>query len=392
MRPSILKNIFTFSLLLFDYTAFTQQVSSPPVSKQVTADESIQSGQRCPPCQDLFIESAHILPALYLRKSFDSIAVFLATRSECCPNDADAYCLKILLAIETNRFTWEDLASPMLYFHLRDGLPVLAKVISGKGCNDYYSFRHFNGCPYAIPIFTLINDWAKDLIASHSLDSTQLFLCNLLLGNLANPIQRLRKEQLGYRFLDSPLVKAYELHRDKQKNINVSIGMGAWLPDGPLKTLGAHPGIYASTGIRNRRNEWDLTGGALFLDAPQSYTILVNDSVHTGHHVDGWIFGLEYDYYISHAAHFEWGLMAGTGCMGVDISYKLDGTSKYIYQNPSSIYESLGLRANYFYDRYNPARYIGLNAKYSFLHYGNTDGINLGGNALSIDISYGGNH
>ena len=364
------KNVFLLYVLLVSCTAVGQP--SPENAR------------------DLYINTAKILPDLYQKKAFDSIGLFLSMREQVSPRDVDIFCLKMLLAIETGTFTREHLFFSELYYDVKKAARIINNIRNGNGCDAYYSGKHFDGCTYAYPIFSLINNWADQLINTRPLDSTELFLCNVFTGKLQHPTQAIRDEPANYTFLDPIFAKAYRLHRDGKLTAFAGLSIGAWIPYGPLAIVDAHPGAYVFFGAKTKRDEWSIITGGMFVDAPHAYSILVHDTMHLGHHFDGWIFGLDYSHYFLHTAHFESGLLLGIGYTGMDIGYTPKGSTKATYQQPVSFYQSLGVRMNYFYDRYNPHRYIGLTAKYTFLnYYGEISGINLTGHAITIDITHG---
>jgi hypothetical protein len=311
-------------------------------------------------------------------------------REQVSPGDVDIFCLKMLLAIETGSFSREQLASSELYYDIKKVARIINKIRHGEGCDAYYCSKHFNGCTYAYPIFSLIDMWAGHLMSTRTIDSTELFLCNVFTGKLQHPTQAIRDEPANYTFMDPLLVEAYGLHRDRKVKAFAGLSAGVWMPYGPLAAVDAHPGAYFSFGARAKQNEWSIITGGMFVDAPHAYSILVHDTVHLGHHFDGWIFGIDYSHYFLHTAHFETGLLLGIGYTGMDIGYTPKDSAKATYQQPNSFYQNLGVRMNYFYDRYNPHRYLGLTVKYTFLnYYGSASSINLAGHAITIDIMHG---
>ena len=364
-----------FLLLLAGSTCFCQTVQ-----KRHTGKIS---------CEDLFKQYAMALPRLYERKDFDSIQYLTEQREQHCDPEPDIFCIRLLLAIERNTFTKDQLAGMALYDILDDYAGYERQFLKGRGRLGYYSTRYFDATRYDKNIFSTTTAWARQLLGSGRTDSMESFLCHVFAGDVRHPGAAIRQDNGNQATLNGLMAESAILRRNGAA-INYAMGIGAWIPNGRLATLGVHPAVTLPViGLRNKLNQLDWVCSLRFLRSANDYTVLRGGNLYTRHYFLGGYIGFDYTRYFIHSFHFESGIIAGAGYDAFDI----DADSEYYHdhnnlkpQEIKSFNANLGLRCNYFF---NPAFYIGAAAKYNVINYCNPGGTSMDGDAVSIDFYAG---
>jgi hypothetical protein len=154
--------------------------------------------------------------------------------------------------------------------------------------------------------------------------------------------------------------------------------------------IGAHPSIGFSIGWRNRLNECDFFLSYRFTGTTtQPYDYLRHDTLYTDNYYEGGFYGIDYTRYLVHTTRTDLGLVTGIGyedliLPGTDADQSDDANHRS--DAIGSFNWNVGVRYKYFLKR---RLNLGCVARYNVLHYVNTGGTNLNGNAFTIDFTVG---
>ncbi len=312
--------------------------------------------------------------------------------------------LKVLIAIERKNLSVRQL--PGNFLQVLDDYAKLLKKSSGEKSSFKY-YIHLSGTFYtydatsdAVKCLRFIQAWAQELSGAKQADSTSSFLCRVFAGSISKPSSYFAANKYSYAEINS-----YETSLDAvQQNCFVAkrngssstahILAGVWVPNGNLAVLGPHPSVGLQFGRRNKMNEFDVTWNFRFLPPSRNtYTVVRHDTAYNRNYYDGGYIGFDYTRYVIHKASFEAGLIAGIGYDYFDAFNGLGGSSTYnghnlIPYNIGSVDFNAGLNIKWFIHR---RASIGIQAKYHCINYANPGGTDLGGNAVSIDLSFGAN-
>jgi hypothetical protein len=334
----------------------------------------------------LFITAARALPRLYEKKDFDSISYYIQWRWQPGPIDPDLLCQAILLSIQRDIFSLTDFSERddftwPLIAQLRAYADNLAAARNSTTPLCYHARSGFDPTTIDKALFSTTAGWAADLLQTHTLDSAETFLCHVFAGDIRYPDRTLWER----RGTDGQPV-ARPQSRLRSFGAILTIGAGVWFPTGHLSVLGAHPALNYGFGARTRHNEWDLDASIRFVNAPQPYTIMRNDTVYPRTSFMGAYLGLGYTRYLVRGFRWEGGVTAGIGYDAIDVT---NGDNSDNYLSPTEIYSfdyNLGVRYNYYF---NPHFFMAFTAKYHFLNYNNPGGSSFDGNAITLDITIG---
>jgi hypothetical protein len=371
-----------------------------PVLAAIAQENASPQPSRLTSRQITFIVHAPVLlPELYREQQFETMHDFLANWGNSSrPSRELIFAADALLAIETGKFYAYRLPCDCLYY-LEDYARELQLVVLQDPKFRYYLKLDY---PYsydatrqAKSILLFIQSWARELLARPYLDNDDLYICRTLAGNVSDPKATLQADQqVAPRIAQQQKDLAaynnavFTTRRNGYRG-TAAISVGWWSPTSRLQALGSHPAVGLLLGWRNDMNEYDLNWNIRFgYPTPQTYTFLRRDTLYSTNYYDGGYVGFEYTRYLLHRKYLDIGLTSG---IGYDYFSVADGWSNHadnpgLPLNVGSFDFNNGIRLKYFFKR---KAYIGLTAKYHLIHYDNSGGTNLDGNAYTLDLSFG---
>ncbi len=370
-------------LLLPALNAIAQERTTAKVSRQTT----------------FIVHAPALLPELYKGRRYDTMHNFLANwRNSGYPSRELIFAAEALLAIETDEFPAYWLPCDCVYY-LQDDARELQLVVQQDPKFRYYLRLDYpysyDATQQAKAILLFIRNWARALLARPDLDNDELYICRTLAGNIPDPTATLQADgQIAPRIagLQKSLTaynNAVFTSRRNGLSGTAAISVGWWSPTSHLQALGAHPSVGLLLGWRNDKNEYDINWNVRFgYPTPQTYTFLRRDTLYSTNYYDGGYIGFEYTRYLLHRKYVDLGLTSG---IGYDYFSVADGWSNHtdnpgLPLNVGSFDFNNGIRLKYFFRR---KAYIGLTAKYHLIHYDNSGGTNLDGNAYTLDLTFG---
>lgn len=341
-----------------------------------------------------------LLPELLKEQRYDTIRNFLANwRNSEYPSLELIFSAEALLAIETGKFSSYLLPCDCRLF-LSDYAREL-KNLDTRGSKFRYYLRltppyTYDATIEARSLIGFLRSWARDLLSRPYLDKDELFLCHVLAGDIPDPATAIHADPASCPRIAQAghVIDVYDnavFSSTRNKRIGTAgILLGWWAPTGHLQqVLGSHPSIGLQLGIRNKRNEYDLTWSLRFGRPALAYTFVRNDTAYTSDYYDGGYIGFEYTRYFVHRKYFDIGVTTG---LAYDYFSVVDGwrdDPDLAHLEPFNVGSAdwnNGLRIKYYFKRRN---YIGLTAKYHLIHYANDGGTNVDGDAYTLDLSFG---
>jgi hypothetical protein len=345
-------------------------------------------------------EAPVIIPGLVREGKWELVQNFIENwkRSD-LPNDEMIFSLNTLSAIENKKFSVFQLPCDYLFFledYARQSENLQAHPVKFRYYIRLSAGYSYDATEDARELLLFTHSWAKRLLATRALDSTESFLCQVLAGTVQHPRSFFQTNKENYPSLNifeqnlNAYNNRYFMARRNGRIGTASIMTGLWAPTGNLRLLGTHPSVGISLGIRNNKNEYDLVWSFRFLHpTPGNYTYVRNDTLHTSNYYDGGYIGFDYTRYVIRKPHFELGWVSAIAYDYFSVASGF-GTSSSDYQpgpiNVGSFDFSNGIRVKYFFHR---ASFIGLVAKYHLIHYDNAGGTDLSGDAYTIDLVFG---
>ena len=315
------------------------------------------------------------MPELYRHKFFDSLAAALAIWKSSCGNIPEVGCTSLLLSIEESTFDERKMDSSTIDLLV----------------NYSYAFGHkyrLSPAEKEKSFFTFISTWAGLLLKERPLDKNEKFICEVLAGEIDNPVKEIRTDPVKYSSFANILAENEKSQRSGFRTNYAFLG-GIWIPMSDLSLLGNHPSFGFQFGVRDNDNQFDLTLQFRFSKSANTYTIMRNGGYYDLNNYFGGYVGLDYTRYFVNKINFDVGLLAGVGYDGFDIT---SDNYNYDYLKPLSIGSfnaNAGFKLNYFL---TTSFYIGLQARYNFINYVNHGGTSLNGDAFSVDLIVGGNN
>jgi len=362
------------------------------------------SSNRYYPAIRFMVKAPVMLPALYKAGKLNEIKNFADNWGQSpMPSDEFIFAIHVLIAAQNNNVSIHQM--PWDYMRLLDSYAKeLANANNASKTFKYYiklpgSFYTYDATNDALKLLQFLQAWANNVMEAQKLtDSTSLFVCRVFAGSISTPSSYFKLNKYSYVEMDSYDNSIDSVRQQcfvvKRNNTTATFHIltGVWLPNGNLATLGAHPSVGIQFGGRNKWNEYDVTWSFRFLNpTPHMYTVLRDDTLYNNHYYDGGYAGFDYTRYVIHKTSFEAGFMAGMGYDYFDAFNGFNGSENNHHIQPSNIGSfdfNVGLNLKYFIHR-GPS--IGIQAKYHCVNYINTGGTDLGGNAVTIDFSFGAN-
>ena len=208
-----------------------------------------------------------VLPELLQQQKYEAMKNYFANwETSRIPDQVFIFAGKALLAMETGKFTSLQLPCDCL-FYLSDYARALTDM---QGAQFKYhvvlNYRYaYDATEDARKTFLFLRSWARVLLSTRQLDSSALFICRVLAGEIPDPKAALKSNPSSCprvsQLQDQLAVynqKNFIARRDGRRG-TASVMVGGWFPTGHLDVLGSHPSVGVQLGGRNKLNEYDVT-------------------------------------------------------------------------------------------------------------------------------------
>jgi hypothetical protein len=335
-------------------------------------------------CQDIEYNAQFLIPEYYHKDSKDTLnSIIEYWQSHCGLREAIIRC-KILLAIDNDEFN-EDLYDAYILNCLTDYMYSFESYRNING-EVYISnnWGYFYSQPDTLGKFTV--NLARKLLKRDDLEAIETFFLRMYSNDYEGTFAMLQSDE----FNDTEIQKYYLNEIDRYNSQFIGHGdflLGAWIPQGNLKTIGAHPFFGFRGGIKYKRLVTDLTLGFRAGKSPNDYQVFKNDSIwNTDHYFGGYI-GMDLGLEMFRIKRSSFDLIGGVAFDGFDVLDVGDPNSNTnITKTLNSLNLNIGLGYKY---NINPWNYIGIDCKYNIVDYKNNMGTDLIGNAFTINLIYG---
>ena len=343
---------------------------------QISVEESMT--RKHPECRDLFLNAIDVIPDLYKKQELDSLQKAIDIWKTYCGDITQVKYVQMLLDIERSTYSVTVTGS--------DLIPLLTTYAQAYSNSVKYAAYYGEQSRF----YKMTAGWAKLLLQKDSLTETEKFICNVFAGNITQPVNTIKEHKNDYDSL-STMVNEDLVQQKKRGNVELTFISGVWVPTGHASLLGVHPSIGFQFGGRHNRHQVDFTMQFRFLKSAGTYSVKRSNNLYDLDYYLGGYLGIDYNYYFINHTKTDFGIIAGAGYDGFDIANS-DNNHSNDYLKPLSISSfnfNTGLRFNYIF---KPTFYIGLQARYHFIHYNNSGGSNLSGNDFSVDLILGFTH
>ena len=385
---SLRRSWFILLLLLYALKGDAQKKASPEIQTQVASQVTF------------IVHAPVVLPALLERRQYDTIGYYLQNwKNSYYPNLEYIFAMQVLLAIQSDKYKSFQLPFDCLNYLSTYAKQQTAMLTKGDAFRYYIkldSRYSYDATEDARRIMLFITSWSKELIKTRKLTTSQLFICRTLSGDITAPWEEFRSypeicpdlEQVQQQL--QACKNRYFTDERSRPGITMAFMAGGWFPTHNLQVLGVHPSIGFSIGWRNRLNEYDLSTNYRFKHTtPQPYSYLRQGDLYTDNYYEGGYVGVDYTRYLVHTTRADLGLTTGVGYDYFSLLSSSADPSYYSYLKPfdiGSLNWNIGVRYKYFVRR---NLFLGCLAKYNVIHYVNTGGTNLDGNAFTLDFTIG---
>jgi hypothetical protein len=165
-----------------------------------------------------------------------------------------------------------------------------------------------------------------------------------------------------------------------QINTHIGLTSGVWLPQGDLGLLGSHPYAGVLIGAEGGKLMAGLNMSFRFRKSANYYTTMVDDTVYSTNHYNGFYFGADGAYSLAKTKRSEFALVGG-------IALEVLGTLRTSFAGDlTSVNLNSGIAYNFYVaNQATRPSFLSLQAKYNFLFFNNT-GTSLRGNALTVGL------
>ncbi len=331
-------------------------------------------------CQDINAHAEVLIPKYYEYSLLDSINDVIWFWEESCGVTEQTIRLKILLAIEQNRFAESvydtNIIKDLLYYKSKATCTSFCFLFEG----EFYTPDQNN-----IDEITL--KWAKRLDSIPDKSPIEDFFLKIYSHQFDNQFSRLSTETFDGTLLQKCYLK--EIKKNSYTvNGNIHFGLGAWIPTGNLKLLGGTPNLSVQMDINYKK--WLFAGNFQMRFGRSSEVLQVykSDSLWDCDKFLGGYLGMHSGYHLIKTRSNKFALTAGIGWDFSNFTLKesTEEDSTYIARTLHSLNLNAGFSYKYYIDDW---QFIGINGRFHFLFYRNRKGTNLSGNAITIGLIYG---
>jgi hypothetical protein len=337
--------------------------------------------RKAPDCQTIYFNLTSLIPDYYERGEIDSIYMVLDYFEEKCSDNELSQRFKILLSIDNNSFN-ESIYDGTIINNLLLYEEIIA-YWSRKNLENEYTFED----PYNQRLLLgFTQEFAGNLLKRKQYITP---LEKFFLDFYADQIKSF-KILKSSDFAGTDIQKYYEIELDeyfKQSAIIFSLISGVWIPQNNLSILGPHPYIGFGFGGKIKSFWFELSFNYKFVDSPNSYQVILNDSLRTTNNFYGTYVGLDVGYQFFVFKNNSFDLIGGVASDGFTAIYiNIPDSDDNIRKRLESLNLNIGLGYKYFF---NARRYLGLDIKYNFVDFENPGGTDLSGNVITISLKFG---
>ncbi|MBL7973009.1 MAG: hypothetical protein JNL03_15940 [Prolixibacteraceae bacterium] len=340
---------------------------------------------RTPNCESVAYNSARLAEQYFSKKDYDSVLVVISRWEDFCGPTEPLFRLKILTLIQKNSFTedWMDENDLMNQVYLYEDREKYSKAPNAKIIYERYKIA-LGYIPLKSSFDDLTALWASMLLEDSDLAPAERAYCLLYANQIGEFWEMLKNKQLGgamlQRLYDNEVARTREMVEG-----NLGFMTGVALPTGNLnQVIGIKPAFGFQVGMKANKIQYDLSILLRAGNAKNEYTVQYQGEPKvTDHYLGGYI-GLDLGYELWRSGNREFDFLSGVAFDGFD-AVEGDTGEDTEGKSINSLNLNLGLGYRIYGKRLN---YFGIQAKYNFVNYKNNPGTDLGGNYISLIVTY----
>lgn len=365
------KVTFIFQLSLLAFAAYGQ---SPDVEGLMT--------RHYPTCQDITYNVQFLIPEYVNKASADTLdAILTYWENHCGQSEALTRC-RILLAIDRGNFS-ENLYDQSIMTELNNYKNMVNARANAYMDKEGRYWRYTNFLTDRLDQFTV--QWAIKLLQRENVPPLEMFFLRVYSNNFDSAFEMLQSPAFN-----GTKLQQYDALQKKQQKMSPSVISeflaGVWIPQENLKLVGVHPQIGYRLGLEVNRFNAGLILGLKFLNSPNAFQVVKNDSVWNTRHFFGGILGLDMGYDLIRPGKNHLRVLGGMAYDGFDVLSENTGNSDTkITKTLNSLNVNVGLGYAW---QFNQTNCIGIECKYNLVKYKNTGGTDLTGNVWSVNLVY----
>lgn len=248
-----------FTLLLFNVHALAQQdndLENLLVKKQVG-------------CADISLSSSEYIPYYIEHNLMDSAMMVLSYWAEKCGNTEPVFRTNLLLALEL--FYYED---SMIPDDFMKRMLIFADRLELMRDNNTYTYNYHQAAFDYVPVGGNFDKWtlsfAKNLLKKYEPGTEGYLLSLLYSGSTDTAISLLSTYPYNTYKIGMDYNEMVQHYLDLPSS-SISGFAGMWIPTGPLESMGVHPEVGMTYGLKQRQNLYELVLGVKFIKTPESY-------------------------------------------------------------------------------------------------------------------------
>jgi hypothetical protein len=337
-------------------------------------------------CGDISYNSALLFEKYFSNNQIDSAKNILTYWENKCGRREPLHRAKLLLALKENEYHDSLLTKNILsyIFNYQNRMNMI-KYDSYYDYDEYKPYYGFIPAGQEYDMFT-IKEFGH-LKSMYETNTIEYLLCEFYSDNYDILFTKLQTND----YKTSTLSEEYNKALQKCVNMSemhLSLITGVWIPTGKLNLLGVHPELGFQWGLKHKKMSYDIVMAFKFLNSPNEYFARrkeTNELEPTRHFFGGYI-GIEVGRDIYTSRKHELQLVGGVAFDGFDalnenkdLNLKSSSTSSYNF--------NMGLAYRYYL---SSSQYVGLRAKYNIVNYTLNNTVDLTGNAITIQFTYGG--
>lgn len=343
--------------------------------------------QQTPNCESVAFNSTQLITDYFVRSELDSLNLVLEQWKNFCGNSEPLFRARILCDITLNHFEEGQLADDTQQMDMISAYCDRYKLsgeINHQQIYEYYKIYLGYVSPNSDFDLTTVA-WATALLDENGdLSPTEQAYC-LLYANRMDEFWAFMKNGVPNGTMLQQSYNAEVARVQKLWDGHLSLFTGAFIPQSNLNEfIGAKAIIGFQLGAKVNKMQYDLGFALRGGEAKQAYQVVYEGQlVNTTDHFSGYI-GLDFARELTNNYKTELDFLWG---IGVDVMDVIRGdTDEYDDSKTLTSYNfNLGFGYRFYLKNMN---YIGLHAKYNLVNYRNKGGTNLGGNYISIGLSY----
>jgi hypothetical protein len=338
-----------------------------------------------PNCENVAFNSARLIEHYFEKKNYDSISVVFNRWEDFCGTTEPLFRLKVLHQIQIGKYSedWMEKDYLMNFIFLYLDRLDYSKMPNAKLIYEQYKIP-FGYISLNSPFDDLIVVWANSLLERNNLLPAERAFC-LLYTNQPDAFWQMLKDK---KLSGTKLQEVYaEQVRKTEKSIEGNFGFmtGIFLPTENLaKVIGSKAMYGIQGGMKINKIQYDLTILMKSGKASQDYEVFYENAVTSTNYFLGGYVGADISYQVLNNFKRELDILGGIGGDFADV-IKSDTEKKIKGKELGSFNFNVGLGYRFYSKRMN---YLGIQAKYNIVNFNNKQGTDLGGNYMSLILTY----